>query len=137
VKVALLKLLGGILLIAFDLAEAREVHPPGRADAGAAVFKKCIACHQVGRNARNGIGPVLNGVVGQPAGQYPGYAYSAPNKSSGLIWDEHNLTRYLRAPGDVVPGTKMTFSGLKKDQELADVVAYLKQYDREGNVANP
>jgi cytochrome c len=121
VKVALLKLLGGILLIAFDLAEAREVHPPGRADAGAAVFKKCIACHQVGRNARNGIGPVLNGVVGQPAGQYPGYAYSAPNKSSGLIWDEHNLT----------------FSGLKKDQELADVVAYLKQYDREGNVANP
>lgn len=135
-RAALLSL-ASILLVAFGLAEALQARPAGRADAGAAVFKKCMACHQVGRDAQNGIGPVLNGVVGRPAGQYPGYAYSDANKASGLIWDDQSLMRYLRAPADVVPGTKMSFSGLKKEQELADIVAFLKQFDREGYVPNP
>jgi cytochrome c len=71
---------------------------------------------------------VLNGVVGRPAGRYPGYNYSSANKSSGLVWDEPTLSRYLRAPAEVVPGTKMVFFGLKKDQEISDVIAYLKQF---------
>ena len=96
-----------------------------------------MACHQVGTNAQNGIGPVLNGVVGRPAGQYPAYTYSSANKTSGLTWDEPTLTRYLHAPGDVVPGTKMIFFGLKKDQELADVIAYLKRFTGDGSLANP
>ena len=91
-----------------------------------------MACHQVGPTARNGIGPVLNDVVGRPAGVYPGYSYSSANKSSGLIWDEQNLTRYLRAPAEVVPGTKMIFFGLKKSQDVADVIAYLKKFDVDG-----
>ena len=91
-----------------------------------------MACHQVGPSARNGIGPVLNGVVGRPAGVYPGYSYSSANKSSGLVWDEQTLTRYLRAPAEVVPGTKMIFFGLKKSQDVADVIAYLNQFDRDG-----
>jgi cytochrome c len=137
VKVALLEMLTVVILVAFDSGKAQEVRPAGRADAGSAVFKKCMACHQLGPNARNGIGPVLSGVVGQPAGQYPGYSYSSANKSSGLVWDEPTLTRYLRAPGDVVPGTKMTFLGLKKDQEVADVIAYLKRFARDGDLTNP
>ena len=95
-----------------------------------------MACHQVGTSARNGIGPVLNGVVGRPAGAYPGYSYSSANKSSGLVWDEQNLTRYLRAPAEVVPGTKMIFFGLKKSQDVADVIAYLNQFDGDGQQRN-
>ena len=104
----------------------------GRHDAGAAVFKQCRACHQVGTNARNGIGPVLNGVVGRPAGAYPDYTDSLANKNSGLVWDEETLARYLRAPAEVVPGTKMIFFGLKKTQDAADVIAYLKRFDADG-----
>jgi cytochrome c len=137
VKVALLEVLTAILLLAFDSAEAHEVRCAGSADAGAAVFQKCMAGHQVGPNAQNGIGPILNGIVGRQASQYPGYSYSSANKASGLIWDEQSLARYLRAPGDFVPGTKMIFTGLKKEQELADILAYLKRFDRKGNVANP
>jgi cytochrome c len=114
-----------------SLASAQQI-PQGRADVGAIVFKQCMACHQVGPSARNGIGPMLNGVVGRPAGLYPGYSYSSANKSSGLVWDERTLTRYLRAPADVVPGTKMIFFGLKKSQDVADVIAYLKQFDADG-----
>jgi cytochrome c len=119
-------LTAGILAIG-SLASAQEVLP-GRADVGAIVFRQCTACHQVGPSARNGIGPVLNGVVGRPAGAYPDYSYSSANKSSGLVWDEQNLARYLRAPAEVVPGTKMIFFGLKKSQDAADVIAYLKQF---------
>jgi len=107
----------------------------GHPDAGAVVFKKCMACHQVGPSAENGIAPVLNGVVGRRAGQYPNYNYSSANKSSGLVWDEPTLARYLRAPAEVVPGTKMIFAGLKKDQEIADVIAYLKQFGGDGKQA--
>jgi cytochrome c len=104
----------------------------GNPDAGAVVFKKCMACHQVGPNAKNGIAPVLNGVVGRAAGQYPNYSYSSANKNSGLIWDEPTLARYLRTPSAVVPGTKMVFFGLKKDREISDVIAYLKQFAADG-----
>ena len=114
---------------------AQDAIPAGHTDAGALVFKKCMACHQVGPSAENGIGPVLNGVVGRSAGQYPNYNYSSANKSSGLVWGERTLARYLRAPAEVVPGTKMIFAGLKKDQEIADVIAYLKQFGGDGKQA--
>jgi cytochrome c len=116
-------------------ARAQDAIPAGHTDAGALVFKKCMACHQVGPSAENGIGPVLNGVVGRSAGQYPNYNYSSANKSSGLVWDERTLARYLRAPAEVVPGTKMMFAGLKKDREIADVIAYLKQFSGDGKQA--
>lgn len=106
--------------------------PAGSADAGAVVFRKCMACHQIGPNAQNGIAPVLNGVVGRPAGRYPNYSYSSANKNSGLVWDERTLFGYLRAPAKVVPGTKMIFSGLTKNQEISDVIAYLKQFAPDG-----
>jgi cytochrome c len=126
-----------LLSSAIGSAVAQDAAPTGHADAGAVVFKKCMACHQVGPNAQNGIAPVLNGVVGRPAGQYPNYSYSSANKNSGLIWDEPTLARYLRAPAEVVPGTKMIFFGLKKDREISDVIAYLKQFAADGKQATP
>jgi len=105
-------------------------------DAGADAFRKCMACHQVGAKARNGVGPVLNGTIGRLAGTHPGYSYSAAMRNSGIIWDERTLTRYLRAPREVVPGTRMAFAGLKDDRELADVIAYLKRFDGGGRKVN-
>ncbi|TPK97019.1 MULTISPECIES: cytochrome c family protein [unclassified Mesorhizobium] len=124
------------VLAAVGSAQAQD-KSPGDPDAGASVFKRCMACHAVGPDAKNGVGPVLNGVVGRAAGTYPGYNYSAANKNSGLTWDESTLTTYLHAPRKLVPGTKMTFAGLSKDQEIADVIAYLRQFNAQGQKASP
>jgi len=124
------------VLTAVGSAQAQD-KSPGNADAGALIFKRCMACHAVGPDAKNGVGPVLNGVVGRAAGTYPGYNYSAANKNSGLTWDEPTLTTYLHAPRKLVPGTKMTFAGLSEDQEIADVIAYLRQFNAQGQKASP
>lgn len=124
-----------LMFVAASSAEAQD--PVGDPGSGALVFKKCMACHQIGPNAKNGIAPVLNGVVGRPAGQYPEYNYSSANKKSGLTWDEPTLARYLRAPSKVVPGTKMIFAGLKKKREILDVIAYLKQFAPDGKHVGP
>ena len=117
-------------------AYAQNAPIAGHSDNGALVFKKCMPCHQVGLDAKNGVGPVLNGVVGRAAGSYLNYNYSPATKNSGLLWDEQTLTRYLRAPRDLVPGTRMSFIGLKKDQKIADVIAYLKQFNAGGKQAD-
>lgn len=122
----------------FGTAHAQSPPPTGNAAAGAVVFKRCMACHQVGVNAKNGIGPALNGIVGRSAGTYPNYRYSIANKNSGLVWNEPTLTTYLHSPRTLVPGTKMSFPGLPKDQDIADIIAYLKQFDSGGQlVAKP
>lgn len=120
------------VLIAVGQAHAQDTVRTGDPEAGANVFKKCMACHKVDPDAKSGVGPTLNGVVGRPAGVYPAYNYSPAMKNSGLIWDESTLTTYLHAPRKLVPGTKMAFPGIKKDQEIADVIAYLKQFDAQG-----
>ncbi|HEV8028862.1 MAG TPA: cytochrome c family protein [Stellaceae bacterium] len=102
------------------------------ADAGAQVFAKCRICHQVGETAKIAVGPVLNGVVGRKAGTFPGYSYSAANKDSGITWDEPTLKEYLKNPRAKVPGTKMIFPGLPNDQDISNVIAYLKQFGPDG-----
>jgi len=92
------------------------------AENGKTVFKKCMACHQFGKNA---VGPDLKGVVGRKAGTYAGFAYSEPMKGSGLTWDEATLDAYLTDPKAKVPGNKMIFPGLKDETERKDVIAYL------------
>lgn len=103
----------------------------GDASAGAKVFAQCAACHAVGPDAQNSVGPVLNGVVGRAAGAYPGYRYSSVMRKSGLIWDEGTLGNYLQAPEQVLPGTKMAFPGIASAQDLANIIAYLKQQPAE------
>ena len=98
------------------------------AAAGEQVFKKCKVCHMIGDGAHNSVGPVLTGVVNRPAGTYPGYSYSDANKTSGITWDEATLTVYLKNPKAKVPGTKMTFPGLQSDDDIKNVIAYLKTF---------
>ena len=110
---------------ALPQASATLAMPKGDAAAGAKTFVQCKACH-VTTAGVNRIGPSLHAVVGRKAGIVPGYAYSAANKGSGLVWTEAELFTYLEAPRKVVPGTKMSFAGLKAPQDRANVIAYLK-----------
>ncbi len=106
----------------------------GDADAGAKVFKKCLACHAVGEGARNKVGPELNGVFGRTAGTLPDYSFSNAMKESGIVWSEETFGEYIRNPRKVVPGTAMAFAGLKKDKEVEDVAAYLAQFNADGTI---
>ena len=99
---------------------------------GEKVFLKCKACHQVGEGAKNAVGPALNGIAGRPAGTYPGYAYSDANKGSGVTWDAASLKDYLKNPRAKIPGTKMIFPGLPEDEDIDNVIAYLKQFGGDG-----
>ena len=101
--------------------------------AGEKDFVVCRACHQIGPNAKNAVGPVLSGVVGRKAGTYPGYAYSPANKDSGIVWTPEELDKYLTSPQKVVPHTKMNFPGLKDAQKRKDVIAYLEQFGPDGS----
>src|SRR5713101_2271345 len=96
--------------------------------AGEKVFAKCKVCHQVGEGAKNGVGPVLNGIVGRKAGSIEGYNYTPANKNSGLTWDEATMKEYLKNPRAKIPGTKMIFPGLQNDADIDNVIAYLKQF---------
>ena len=104
----------------------------GDATAGEAAFRVCKTCHQIGEGAKNFVGPELNGVVGRKAGTVSGYNYSDANKNSGITWDEAVLAKYLKHPREVVPGTKMAFPGMPRDEDIANVIAYLKQFGPDG-----
>jgi cytochrome c len=101
---------------------------------GQRVFNKCRACHQVGENARNLVGPVLNGLFGRKAGTIEGYQYSESNKNSGIVWDEATFREYIKNPRKMIPTTKMVFAGLNDEKEIGDLIAYLKQFGPEGKI---
>lgn len=101
---------------------------PALVAAGEKVFKKCKACHQVGEGAKNKTGPVLTGIVGAAAGQVEGFKYSKPMKEAGdggLIWNETELVAFLTKPKAYMKRTKMSFAGLRKEGDIAAVIAYL------------
>ena len=97
----------------------------GNAAAGEKVFKKCKACHYVDRK-KNKSGPHLVNIVGRAAGAVEKFKYSKAMAGSGLVWDEATLTGFLSKPKKYLKGTKMSFAGLKKDSDIANVIAYLK-----------
>ncbi len=105
------------------------------AAAGEKVFLQCKACHQLGEKAKNGVGPVLNGVIGHKAGMAEGYNYSAANKNSGITWDDATFREYIENPKAKIPGTKMVFNGVKNPKQIEDLLAYLKQFDSTGKKA--
>ena len=115
-----------LVLAGFGTAQAQD------AAAGEKVFVACKACHQVGETAKNAVGPVLNGVIGRHSGAVEGYSYSPANKNSGLTWDEATFREYIKDPRAKVPGTKMVYAGLKDDQKISDLIAYLKSFDATG-----
>ncbi len=100
--------------------------------AGETSFKKCMACHRVGPEAKNLVGPVLNGLEGRKSGTIEGYNYTDANKNSGITWDEKTFAEYITDPRVKIPGTKMVFAGIKSENEKAALWAYLKQFDAKG-----
>jgi cytochrome c len=104
----------------------------GDAAQGQMIFKKCGQCHIIER-PENKTGPSLMGVVGRPAASFPGYAYSAAMSAKGAegwVWTEDNIAAYLLDPKGLIPGVAMNFAGLKKPQDIADVIAYLKAHPK-------
>jgi len=125
-----LLLISAAILLAAPGARAQD------AAAGEKVFAQCRACHQVGPTARNLVGPKLNGLFGRKSGTVEGYSYTDANKNSGITWDDATFAEYIRDPRAKIPGTKMVYAGLKDEQRIKDLTAYLKQFDAAGNKAN-
>jgi cytochrome c len=102
----------------------------GDPDKGERVFRKCKACHAIGEGAKTRTGPILTGIVGASAMHDPAFDYSDALKAAatdGLIWDEESLAAFLAKPRDFLTDTKMSFSGLRKDEEIEDIISYLAQ----------
>ena len=112
------------LLMAPSLSFAQD------AEAGQRVFNQCRACHTVDQGGRNGVGPNLYGVFDRRAGAVEGFRYSAPMRAKaeeGLTWNEANLRAYIANPKAVVPAGSMAFAGLRNEQQLNDLIAYLRR----------
>jgi cytochrome c len=119
-----------LLLASLSVGIAAPARAAGDSAKGEKIFKKCATCHSV-EPGKKKIGPSLHGVIGRTAGAAEGYGYSkamAAYGGSGVVWGEDTLEVYLEAPRNVVKGTKMAFPGLKKAEDRADVIAYLKQF---------
>ena len=100
---------------------------------GEKVFKKCQACHQVGDGAKNRTGPQLNGIVGSAAASVDGFKYSkglSGMAEDGLVWTKETLAAFLTNPKGYVKGTKMAFAGLKKDEDIEGITAYLSSFSQ-------
>ena len=108
--------------IAFYLATAD-------AAAGEQVFKKCTACHNADQGGANALGPALYGVMGNPVGAHPGFAFTDALKGKGGTWDWDTMSAWLASPKKFAPGTKMTFAGLSNPQDRANVMAFLNSRD--------
>ena len=100
--------------------------------AGEQSFKKCLACHAIGADAKNKVGPLLNGIDGRKSGTVEGYSYSDANKNSGITWDEAQFLDYIKDPRAKIKGTKMIFPGIKNENEAKSLWAYLKQFGADG-----
>ena len=105
----------------------------GDAAAGKTVFAICGACHAIGPGAFNRVGPELNGLIGRKAGTAPNYRYSAAMANSGLTWDVATFQKYIGDPKALVPGTKMTYAGLKDATKVNDLTAYLASFNADGS----
>jgi cytochrome c len=101
---------------------------------GQMVFNICLPCHSVGPGAQTKVGPELNGLDGRPSGSVPGFDYSDANKNSGIVWNEATFKKYIQNPQGVISGTKMIFPGVKNEQQVNDLWAYLSQFTADGGI---
>lgn len=110
---------------------AQEAAPAGDAAAGEQVFNTCRACHAVGEGASNRVGPLLNDVFGRVAGTVEGFNYSdamVEAGANGLTWTHETLDEFLADPRGNVPGTRMSFAGVKDETDRANLIAYLATF---------
>ncbi len=124
------KMLAAGAMVAFGLgASGAFAQDADMVAAGEKVFKRCAACHMVGEGAKNRVGPELTDVIGRTAGTVEDFKYSdamIEAGANGLVWDHEQLAAYLENPKGMVPGTKMAFAGLKKEEDREAVVAYIE-----------
>src|SRR4029077_10740647 len=120
-----------VIVACLFLAGSASAHAQDVA-AGENSFKKCLPCHRVGPEAKNLVGPVLNGLDGRKSGTIEGYNYSEANKNSGITWDDAQFREYIQHPRAKKKGTKMVFAGIKRENEITSLWAYLKQFDASG-----
>ena len=145
-----------VLIGSMMMVMAGSAYAEGDMAAGKKVFKKCTACHAVGAKAKHKVGPLLNGVVGRewgvfdkgrdPEGLIAAKSAKPFKYSKSLnelataekkVWDIETLSAYLRKPKDVIPKGKMAFAGLKKDEDITNVITYMAAFDAEGNEVDP
>ncbi len=112
-------------LITLALASSAAL-AEGDVKKGEKVFKKCKTCHVVD-NEKNKIGPHLVGIMGRMSGAVEGFKYSKSMKEAGITWDEETIAAYLTDPKGYIKGNKMAFPGLKKEDQITDVIAYMKE----------
>ncbi|MEO1138392.1 MAG: cytochrome c family protein [Pseudomonadota bacterium] len=128
---------GGTSHAADDGAAKANFEITGDAEKGEKVFRKCKACHEVGDGAASKAGPALNGVLGRTAGSVEDFKYSnaLTEKATAdeLVWTPETLAEFLTKPKDYIKGTKMAFAGLRKEDDRANVIAYLAQFSGEAS----
>jgi cytochrome c len=119
---------GWVISIVATLAAGGAAAQSGDAERGERAFnQQCKICHSVDKGGPNKVGPNLFGVIGRKAGTGASFSYSSAMEKSGIVWGDKALADYLTDPRKVVPGGKMAFVGIKKQDQLDDVIAYLKK----------
>lgn len=113
------------VVLAIALCTAAQAGSSGDAARGATIFQRCAMCHNANQGGGNGLGPNLFGVVGRKAASLPNFYYSPALKNSGIVWTDDMLVKWVQNPQKVVPGTRMVFAGLKNQQDIDDVIAFL------------
>jgi len=101
--------------------------------AGENAFQKCQPCHSIGQSSAKKLGPALNGLEGRTSGTIEGYAYSEANKDAKVVWSDATFRIYISNPKASMPGNKMPFPGIKDEQEIRDLWAYLAQFKADGS----
>lgn len=127
----MMKKLAAAMAVLVATGFANAAFADGDAADGEKVFRKCKACHAIGDGAKNKVGPILTGIVGAAAGSVDGFKYSdamLAKQAEGLVWSDETLDAYLAKPKDYIPGNKMSFPGLKKEDDREDLIAYLKTF---------
>lgn len=130
------RIVGVTMMVLAPAAAFAEGHITGDAEAGEKVFRKCMACHAVGEGAENKIGPILNGVIDRNVAAVADFTYSdvlVEMGAEGKVWSVEEMDAFLTKPRDYAKGTKMSFAGLRKEEDRADVIAYLASFPGEGS----
>ncbi len=113
-----------ILSVSFTLLLTTQAWPEADIGKGEKVAKKCKACHTMEEGGKNGLGPNLFGILGRQAGSVEGFNYSSAMAESGIVWDATTFNDFVLKPKNVVPGTKMSFKGIKKATQRENLLAY-------------
>src|SRR5258707_4306967 len=123
-----MRIIAATVSVVLTLTASAALAQSGDATRGERLFnQQCKACHTVEKDGRNGVGPNLHGVFGSKAGVTPGFSASEAMTKSGIVWDDKTMAEYLKDPKTRVPAGKMVYAGLKQQQQLNDMVAYLKK----------